>query len=92
MGNRDRTSSAEIVILANEIQGNPRPRDLGQWVPHEDRPWWTEDALAVKRGLSPERTTGRFVERADAGWRIHVLNDAERAALFRAKAGSFPRR
>jgi len=58
MGNRDRTSSAEIVILPSEIQGNPRPRDLGQWVPHEDRPWWTEGALAGKRGLSPERTPG----------------------------------
>ena len=87
----DRKSSAEIVILASEIQGNPRPRGLGQWVPHEVRPWWTEDALATKRGLSPELTTGRFLERGEAGWRIQVLNDVERAALFRIRSAGILR-
>jgi hypothetical protein len=88
MGNKDRTSSAEIVIPASEIHGNPRPKALGQWVPHEERHWWTEDALAAKRGLSPDLTTGAFIETTAEGWRFKVFTDTERTNLFRARSSA----
>ena len=85
-----KVSAAEIVIPAGDIRGNPRPRSVAQWVPHEDRHWWTEEALADKSGLRADRTTGRFIGREVDGWRFRVFTDAERSSLILNRNGRAP--
>lgn len=81
-----------ITLRADQIQGLPRPKELGQWLRTEEKPWWTEASLVQGGyGLLPDRITGCFIEPLSGGaWSFLVYSDADRSVQFNQSRGTVP--
>jgi len=83
--------SGDCELNRDQVEGDPQPTELAQWLPEEGR-WWTERALRNRGGLDDKRMTGSFLLGLDRGrWKFRIFTDDERHHVFgRPGIGTIP--